>query len=527
MKQRTKKNLDLISQTGTALIAVLLCLMAVLFFSRNIVQNKDPVAYPLDDSITAYDPYIQQFDALEKGQVYIDYEQDPRLDELENVYDYNERTKSGIFYLFDRAYYEGKYYCYFGITPILTVYYPYYLLTGSLPGTGTVMTVFAFIAAIFMPLAVIAWIWKFAPKTPHFVTLFAGPAVFWSSLIMLIARGRTPFYYIPCAAALAFFSVFVYLSIAAYSAGNRVARTVLYVLAGISFGLLFQARVVTAVAAAILVLPGLWFFIIGRERRGERRSKIIEILTELCALGIPVALFFTGSMIFNAMRFSGPLDFGSNYNLTIADTSTYKVRLSDLPFALYHYLGDFPAKSDTYPYISFSYVKFSNYGHYLYRDAGFGMLSVPLCWGIFASPALIFSHREKLSRKLMFSAASAACLIIPLLDFCLGGVIYRYLSDFSFIMSFFGMAALVVLCNRPRESTDALIESGGNLSSSSLISRRAASYQLYALLCVFLVFSIWASVRLFLINDNGNVMNYSEEVAAAIEKIVKYPLTVE
>ena len=59
----------------------------------------------------------------------------------ENPYDRAARDKAGVWYMWDRALYNGKYYSYFGIAPILTVYYPCQLLTGKLPGDGTVMQV--------------------------------------------------------------------------------------------------------------------------------------------------------------------------------------------------------------------------------------------------------------------------------------------------------------------------------------------------------------------------------------------------
>lgn len=43
----------------------------------------------------------------------------PELAELDNVYDNSERNASGISYAWDRAYYNGHYYSYFGITPVL------------------------------------------------------------------------------------------------------------------------------------------------------------------------------------------------------------------------------------------------------------------------------------------------------------------------------------------------------------------------------------------------------------------------
>ena len=506
--------------SACAAVAVILCLAAVIVFWNAFAGNRDDIEYPLKNKVNAYDPYVQQFDSLKKGLLWIDYPADPRLDGLENVYDYSERTASKIYYLWDRAYYNGHYYSYFGIAPVITVYMPYHILTGNLPGSGFVMTFFCLIAAVFIPLSVFQWAWDFAPRTPRWLLLIAAPAVFWGSLILLIARGHTPFYFVACAAANAFLSAFIWFCLRAYSARSVRARCALYAGAGICFGLLFQSRINVALMAAFLVIPGLWFFIIGRQRTEDGGKKIRDVLLELISLGTPVLLFICGSMIFNALRFSGPLDFGTDYQLTVADVSTYKFRLRDLPYALYHYFLDPPAKSDVYPYISFSYVKFTDYGHYLYRDAGLGLLSVPLCTALLLSPAVIFHPRFRKSLRVMCGCAVLGLIFTSLLDFCLGGVIYRYTSDLTLIASFTGMAVLVTL-------TEAVCSknSGGEKSSGKKESgpaRSAVYYACCALVCVFAVISIAVCIRICLINGNGNIVKYSEEVSAAAEKFLPF-----
>ena len=488
---------------ATAVVSVVLCLLFVFFFAKYFAADTAPVAYPLEGPVENYNPYVQQFDALKKGQAHLDIEPDPKLAELENPYDPGQRSK--VYYLWDRAYYDGKYYSNFGIAPVLTVYMPWYLLTGELPGTGVVMTVFLIIAAIFMPLTVTAWARRFSPGTPRPLVALAAVSVFHCSLIALIARGRTPFYYLAAVAATAFISVFFYLCVAAYSAKKPVFRYILYALAGVFFGFAFQSRLPVAVIAAFLVIPGLWFFIIGREREGK---KLVPVIAELAAVGVPVILFFAGSMIFNSVRFSGPLDFGHNWQLTVTDNSTLKIRLTDLPYAIYHYFLDMPAAAEEYPYISFSYAKFASYGHYQYRDAGFGMFAVPLTLSVLASPAVIFSRKFELRRRLFTAAAVAGLLFTALDDFCMGGIIYRYTADLTFVGSVFSVIILFSLCER-------ISDLWGEKS-------RIPAAVAYVAVALFLIISVRSSLRLFLINDNGNVMTYSEEVAEFLPKILNF-----
>ena len=57
------------------------------------------------------------------------------LKSLSNPYDYRLRSMTlepaGVSYLWDAAYYIGRYYVYFGIVPELLFFLPYYLATGN------------------------------------------------------------------------------------------------------------------------------------------------------------------------------------------------------------------------------------------------------------------------------------------------------------------------------------------------------------------------------------------------------------
>ncbi|MDE7390460.1 MAG: hypothetical protein K2M82_05930, partial [Lachnospiraceae bacterium] len=76
--------------------------------------------YPISN-INAQDQYIQLFDAFQKGQLNLDLDYDTsNFDRAENIYDRSERKHEGISGSFwDRAYYNGKFYSYFGAAPVI------------------------------------------------------------------------------------------------------------------------------------------------------------------------------------------------------------------------------------------------------------------------------------------------------------------------------------------------------------------------------------------------------------------------
>ena len=70
-------------------------------FCAIFIGGRGEVAYPLENGVNQYNPYVQQTDAFLKGQLHIDYKPSDELLALENPYDYSSRD--GIYYLWDRA----------------------------------------------------------------------------------------------------------------------------------------------------------------------------------------------------------------------------------------------------------------------------------------------------------------------------------------------------------------------------------------------------------------------------------------
>lgn len=497
---------------GAALLSVLMCAGVVMLYAVDLSgeRDKESITYPLEVPVSTCSPYVQQFDAFMKGQTEIDCDVDPRLAELENVYDFKQRAESGAPYLWDRAYYEGKFYSYFGIAPVLTVYFPYYSVTGALPSDYFVMFVFLCLCAVFMPLCLWAWAGCFAKKTPVFLLLFGAPAVFMGSLSLLFARGRMPYYYIASVAGGAFISAFFFFCLVAYGARKRWCRLTLWSLAGVSYGLLLQSRLNMALVAAFLIVPGLWFFIIGRERKEEEKEVKKEktkaqtrvILMELAALGTPVLIFLSGCMIFNSIRFSGPFDFGTAYQLTITDTSKYELRFEELPYALWHYVSIKPKESLSYPYITLNNNRFYEYGRYVYQDATIGLLSVPINYAMFLFPAVSFSGKFTDRRRCMLFCSVVGVIATSLVNFCYGGVIFRYTGDMTFV------SALI--------SGIVLLSIYGFVANSN---KKYIKYIPYVLIAFIFVYSFGESLRICLINDNNNLVAYGRDTA---ERLIKY-----
>ena len=486
------------------------CLIISMLLAFTLSSAPLTVEYPFDSGINYRDPYEQQFDALMKGQLHLDVQPGDDMLALENPYDPSSRE--GLYYLWDRAFFDGKYYSYFGMAPIFTVYFPIYLITGRLPSDSTVTAIFAVMTALFFSFAAMKWASMYTKRLPLPVLLAGTLGGIFSSQIFLMMRGRAKFYYIATVAGMAFLSLFIWLILCGISGSVRLSlpegktprkgiRLTLYALAGVAYGLLFMSRVNMALLCAFAVLPILWFriFTCGTGRLPLRKIK--DIVTELMALGIPVIIFVAAQLWLNYSRFGSLFEFGTTYQLTVSDISLNKLRISDLPAALFHYfLQPITFTSDP-PFASLFYTRLSGYGHYVYVDTGMGLLSIPFMWILVGSGFIFADKKKKAAHKVLLGSVLFGAILVALFDFCLGGVIFRYTCDLTLLCAFAAMAVMFSLSEVREEGVPAGSSHGSGV-----------------LLTVLAVASILVSLSLAM-SLNNNLTSYSPKAYIAFRDL--------
>ena len=499
---------------GMAALGICLsCIILALALASVLNGAVNPIAYPLKNGVGGYNQYVQQFDALQKGQLHIDYAPSKELLELENPYDYGARD--GVSYLWDRAFYDGKYYSYFGMAPIFTVYYPCYLLTGSLPADDTVTTVFAVMTAIFFSMAAVKWAATYIKRVPLPLVAVGTVAALISSQVFMIMRGYSKVYYIATIAGMAFLSAFIWLMLCGISGSVKLKkaegepaawfRPLMFALAGVAYGLCFLSRFNIALTAAFVILPILWFKIV-RERRADGSSGFRptrKILIELAFLALPVIVAVGYQLYLNVARFDSIFEFGTTYQLTVSDVSKNKLRLTDLPAAIFHYFLQPVSLSSDPGMVSLFFASLGNYGHYVYVDTGMGMLSIPLTWGLFGAIGIFKNKRYGLDSKLTVSALLVGLVSVALFDFCLGGVIFRYTCDLTLLAAFASMAVLYAVYEDVSEHCSGSAAATLNIAAVLLFS-------VSAVMSVSLAFSL-----------NGNLTDYSPEAYILFRSIFR------
>ena len=493
-----------------AISATLLCLACVLIaviLSGILCPDRDQIAYPFENHMGAYNPYEQQFDAFMKGQLHIDLVPDKALSELKNPYDPNERD--GIYYLWDRAYYDGKYFSYFGVAPIITIYYPYYLINGALPADDVVSTAFAVMTALFFSMAAVKLWAMLGKKTPTWLLWVLTISALASTQIFLVMRGSTRFYYIATVSGMAFLSLFAWLFLCGISGTvflekregreeRKWIRPTIFAFAGIAYGLCFLSRFNMALVAAFLILPMLWFFIV-RENGKFRNIKTVAV--ELFALALPVLIAVFAQLWMNYLRFDSLFEFGTSYQLTVSDVSKNRLRLSDLGYAIYHYFFQPLSFTEDFPLASLFYSRLESYGHFVYVDTGMGLFAIPFMWLLFAAVFVFADKNRSVGVKSTLFMAMVGMLTVAWFDFCLGGVIFRYTCDLTVVAALSALAVAFMLSGGEENGGAVAIKSGSML-----------------ILALISLAAIYVSITLAF-STNVNLSEYPDEIYRAFRAL--------
>lgn len=406
---------------------VLLCAFICLTAAGGI----DP---PIDYSnvhIESSNFWVQQFDAFEKGQLHIDVEPSDALKELENPYDPEKRE--GIRFLWDRAYFDGHYYSYFGIAPILTVYYPYYFLTGSLPSVSAACLYMAVVTMLFLGLFYRELIIKFAKGAKLWLTcaLFVGVAF---SSGIFVALSWSDRYYVAVMSAIEWSMIFLFLGFRAMRAERTLTRSILLALSGIALTMTVWSRPTVALVCLVALPSFIELFL----RRENLKSKLISAF----AFAVPLACGVAAVMWYNAARFGSPFDFGSSYQLTVSDIRNNRLSGARFFDSIYHFFFQAPSLTEKFPFFAVSNVR-PEYGEYFYCAKGVGTMAFGIPLALLAAP-VICRVKKDVYKFATVMTGLAICILVAFFDYCYAGFDLRYVLDILPILTLLG--ATVLLC---------------------------------------------------------------------------------
>ena len=437
--------------------------------------------YPFEDTSEVLDIYQLAFDSKMKKIPYLDVEVEPELMELQNPYDDSERDEKNVTYRWDYAYKDGHYYCYFGDAPIYTLYYPVYLVTHRIPNYTAASGILGTIAVAAVILAFLAAVKMFVPKINLLLLLLMIPTVAASGLLF-VNLAHSEKYYIASNSAIAGIGFAVFFGLSAVMAKNALPRYILFVFSGLSLAVCAGSRPTVAICAVVL-LPVFFGVLFDRSRKLSLR------ITEALCFLVPVITGIVLILLHNYERFGNIMDFGENYQLTVSDISSLKVRPEMLPSAiLYYYLMPFDA-IDTFPYFEARGIIANTYEVYRNIEPSVGLLSIPfLLLGAVFLPGAFVRSKGRISKKdaLIYNSFLIMCvlsaLFIAWFDFSRGGICLRYLSDIAWLLT---VMSAVVLLRR--------------------IMRKSGRKTVYGLICTAVVLTVFAVFFIAISQDVSNL----------------------
>ena len=250
-------------------------------------------------------PYAWHTQAWIHGQAALLVKPDPRLMALPNPYDPAKNRSYGII---DFSYRNGKYYLYYGVTPILTLFLPWKAVFNTYPTDAFAVAVYASLAYA-LHLCLLYCIWaRYLPRTPLACLVLAALLVGWGNLDPLHWEwtGYT------IVAQECGYACLAAMLLAGYHTLHARGRV------GLGLALTSLATGLTVASRPSLLPVGLFLAAVTAylgwhawKTRGDRPS-LLHLALAAC---MPFGLIVASMLAYNAVRFGSPLEFGMHYQI--------------------------------------------------------------------------------------------------------------------------------------------------------------------------------------------------------------------
>lgn len=388
--------------------------------------------------------YQEQLKAILDGHPWLNMQPPEHLINMEDPYDTsarNELSQTGI--VADYAYFNGKYWCYFGVLPVVLFMLPVYKLTGVILDTW-MMIAFCVLACVPASLWVVrALLRRYAPQATFGTlvsVLIACPALIYTTSLM--SDQRT--YVLPSALGLllCLCACASWLT-AIKDDGTLNARWI--ALGSLLMGMTLGARP-TMSLSALLAIPLFWHQL----RHGMTRMR------DWIAMVVPPVIVAAPVLWWNKIRFGSWLDFGANYNLTNVNmTSGHPGLLESMPLRLFEILFRPIVSEWRWPFIFVRPVDYQYQGgisSFAMAGGYFSFVPIALLGLICAwlSMGRYTQNRENgkkikdivlsLYAKPLIIGASVLAFLLCLITSQIGGFSPRYDTDWAWILG------LLVIC---------------------------------------------------------------------------------
>lgn len=431
--------------------------------------------------------YAELAKSFTQGKLYLSENPPDYLKNMDDPYDKGSRDEmqkqTGEKYLFDVAYYNGHYYVYFGVVPVLLFYLPFYLLAGSNFPTavGVLIMIVLFIIGISVLLDRFAR-YHFKRVSLGLYLLLQIPLVVCSGILYLCKFPT--FYSLPIACGVAFAVWGLYF----WMRGRASSKPYGWFLGGSLCMALIAGCRPQIILIALVAIPLFWRqFITNANTTGLKTKKG---WLKLFCLAIPFVVVAIGLMWYNYARFGSVANFGANYNLTMNDMTQRGMQISRVLPALFAYFIQPPNVTGVFPFINPVIFETTYLGQTI-KEVTFGgvLVCLPVLWILFFAPPLLSLRRRERNTKTIMGVIIVllvVAVLIAILDAQVAGILQRYYADFSFML----LIAAVLLAFIANEKISLWPRRYRNMVSGIMLALVGVSV-LYSLLICFVVETGW------------------------------------
>ena len=401
-------------------------------------------------------------DAFRAGQVSLLDEPSEELLAMENPYDWSARNEQGVSAKWDHLLYEGKYYSYYGITPVLLLYLPYTAITGYYFPVAESILLFGGLGIIFLTLLFLEFAELFGKKLPNSMLLA-------TLVILQISSGvwynfiYDNFYEIAQSAGFLFTCAgfFFLLRSKVIGEGKIKYRHLILSTMCLSWAVLCRPTLALYCIVACIFLAFGFF-----KHRGEimalcddpdKQKKSLRAGTTKYLLASLSCFVLIGSIqvFYNVARFGNPLDFGIQYSLTINDFTRSQYHTDFVMIGLFNFLLAFPKIQPEFPYVASNFSTLSTNGYYFVANQN----AIGLFWR--ALPSLGYAgilpawrsltKREKIQALCLLVPTCVIAPLIIIFSIWESGYGVRYCCDFAWQFILGGAAVLYLIYDRVAE----------------------------------------------------------------------------
>ncbi len=372
-------------------------------------------------------------DAFRAGQVHLLDTPSPELLAMENPYDWSARQALGVYAKWDHLLYDGKYYSYYGIAPVLLLFLPYNLLTGFYFPTGEAILLFSVLGIVFLGLLFVEFAELFCKRIPNSIllstllVLYAACGV-WYNLVYdnFYEIAQSSGFLFTCA------GFFFLLRSRVVGEGKISYKYMVFATGCLSLAVLCRPTLALYCIVACIFLVFGFFKHCKAVQKGEAGKKTVKYFASALSCFVVIGGI---QMLYNYARFGSVFDFGIQYSLTINDFTRSQYHTDFVMIGLYNFLFTFPKISPEFPYVSSNFSTLSTNGYYFVANRNaiglfwralpcFGYLGIGSAWKT-------LSKRERTELLCLLIPTCVLCPLIIIFSIWESGYGVRYCCDFA------------------------------------------------------------------------------------------------